>query len=119
MEYWSWSLTSAERSYDTTEGEFIEVVWEVTLLGKYLKGAKLTIGTDHEALSLILNMTDAKGPLTPWRLRLSVLDYDVVHCAQVKHQAADALSRLETSGADTTQIDDYNQLMLMTHKKTP
>lgn len=67
----------------------ISVVWAVKLLDPHLQGAHLTIRTDQEALSWILDMTDAKGRLSRWRLRLSVLEYDIVHRAGVKHQAAD------------------------------
>lgn len=91
------------------------MVCEVTLLNPYLQGANFTIRTDHEALRRILNITDAKGGLARSILRLSVFNYDFVHRVEVKHQAGDAFSRLETSGADTTPIDDNIPLLLMTH----
>jgi len=108
--YWSRSLTSAEAAYDTTERECLAVVWAVTMLEPYLQGTRFTIRTDHEALRWILTMTDAKGKLERWRLRLSAFDYDVVHLPGVKHQAADALSRLET---DTNPIDDDLPLLVV------
>ena len=57
-------------------------------------------------------MADATGKLARWQLRLSELEFDVVHRAVIKHQAADALSRLETSGADDSSLQDEIPVLL-------
>lgn len=51
-------------------------------------------------------MSDATGKLVRWRLRLSELEFDVLHRARIKHHAADALFRLSTTGTDETKLDD-------------
>ena len=104
--YWSRSLSSAERNYDTTERECLAVVWSVLLLRPYLVGTRFTVRTDHSPLKWLLNLKDSTGRLARWRLRLSPFDYDVVHKAGLKHQAPDALSRLTTTGMDDSPIDD-------------
>lgn len=38
--------------------------------------------------------------------------FDVVHPAGIKHQAADALPRLSTTGEDRTLINDAVQVMI-------
>lgn len=43
-------------------------------------------------------MTDGAGKLARWPVRLPELDFKIVHRARVKHEAADALSRLLTTG---------------------
>lgn len=59
-------------------------------------------------------MTGANGKLARWSLRLASLDHDVVHRAGVKHQADEALSRLETTKPDEQPIDDDLPLLLIT-----
>ena len=104
--YWSRSLTDAERRYDTTQRECLAVVWAILLLRPYLEGTRFTIRTDHSALKWLLNLADSSGRLARWRLRLTEFEFDIVHRAGIKHQAADALSRLETTSTDETELRD-------------
>ena len=104
--YWSRTLTAAEKNYDTTQRECLAVVWAVLTLRPYLEGTRFTIRTDHLALKWLMNLSDASGRLQRWRLRLQPFEYDIVHRPGVKHQAADALSRLPTTGTDQTDLDD-------------
>lgn len=48
--YWSRSLTDAERKYDTTQWEYLAIVWAVLLLHSYFEGSRFTIRTDHDSL---------------------------------------------------------------------
>jgi len=102
--YWSRTLTAPERNYSTTERECLAVVWAVLLLRPYLDGVRFTVRTDHSALRWILNLNDTTARLTRWRLRLMEFEFEVVHRKGIKHQAADALSRLETSGFRTSYL---------------
>ena len=104
--YWSRALTKQERDYTTTEKECLAIVWSILLLRPYLEGQRFTVRTDHDSLRWVLNLADAKGRLARWRLRLSEFDFDVEHRAGIKHQAADALSRMTTTGLDTTPLGD-------------
>ena len=104
--YWSRSLTKAEKNYSTTEKECLAIVWAVLTLRPYLEGNRFTLRTDHHSLRWIMNLADASGRLQRWRLRLADFEYDIVHRAGVKHQAADALSRLPTNGTDQHPLDD-------------
>lgn len=56
-------------------------------------------------------MTDNSGKLACWRLRLVEFELDAVHRAGVKHQAADAVSRLPTTGIDDTPLHDDVQVL--------
>lgn len=76
------------------------MIWEIQMLRTYLEGRCFTIRTDHDALRWILNMADATGKLARFCQRLQELEFDVVHREGIKHQAADALSRLGTKGED-------------------
>ncbi|CAN8073881.1 unnamed protein product [Agarophyton chilense] len=104
--YWSRTLTSAERNYSTTEKECLATVWSVLTLRPYLEGTRFAIRTDHDSLRWLLNITDASSRLARWRLRLSEYDYEITYRPGIKHQAADALSRIITDGTDDTPLHD-------------
>lgn len=84
------------------------MVWAVLLFHPYLGRNRFTICTDHDSIKWILSLSysSSSGRIARWRLRLSKCDFDVVHHAGIKHQPADALSRLPISGADTTTLED-------------
>ena len=88
------ALTKQERDYTTTEKECLAIVWAILLLRPYLEGQRFTVRSDRDSLRWVLNLADAKGRLAGWRLRLSEYDFVVEHRAGIKHQAAEALSRL-------------------------
>lgn len=105
--------------YDTTSQESLAVVWEVLILYPYLDGTIFTIRTDHDDLRWTLNISNATGKLETYWLRLSELEFDVVQRAGSKHQAADALSWMPTSGADETTIEDEIPLLFLeSHEKS-
>lgn len=64
-------------------------------------------------------MSDATGKLSIWHLRLHELELDVFHRARIKHQAADELSRLGTSGEDRIELNDEVPVLLMETTATP
>lgn len=82
------------------------MVGSVPLLRPYLEGICFTIHTDHGALKRIFIFTDSAKRLEQWCLRLFKFDLDVVHCARIKNQAADAVSRLSTSNKDENPLED-------------
>lgn len=104
--YWYWSLKKAEKTYETTQRECLEVVWSVLLLRPYLEERRFTIRKDYDSLCWILNLIDVSGRLGRWQLHLLESDFDAVHRASVKRQAADALSLLPTDGTDRTSLED-------------
>lgn len=70
--------------------------------------------TDHDALRWITNMTEATGKLVRWHLRLSEFDFEVVHWGGVKHEAAEALSRLEKTGMEKSPLEDDIPVLTIT-----
>lgn len=81
--------------------------WTVLLLRLYMKNTQLTIRTDPYSLKSILNLTVSVGRLARWCLRLSSYEFDVVHRAVIKHQAADALFCLQTTRKDRTSLEEH------------
>ena len=55
--FWSRTLSSTEKNYDTKNKQCLAVVWEVLSLRPYLDGTKFLIRTYHDALKWILNLT--------------------------------------------------------------
>lgn len=59
IEYWSSTLTSTERVYDTMQRECVTIVQAVFLLLLYLKDRRVSIRTYHNAVEWRLNLLDA------------------------------------------------------------
>jgi RNase H-like domain found in reverse transcriptase len=95
--YWSKGLKSAKRNYSTTEKECLAIVWAVLQLRPYLEGKHFVIRTDHNSLRWVLNLADAQGRLSRWRLRLLDFDFEVQYAPDKEHNGADTLSRLRPS----------------------
>lgn len=58
-------------------------------------------------------MASATGELALSRLRLPEMTFDVVHRAGFRHQAADTLFRMETTGDDQTPPENVLGLLLV------
>ena len=76
------------------------------ILRPYLEREHFIINSDHHSLKWLMNIDDASGRLSRWRLRLSEFDFEVRCVKGVKNSLADAMSRLPTSGGTTVPIDD-------------
>lgn len=76
-----------------------------------------TFRTDHYELQWIPNMTKEKEKLAMVRLKLLKLDFEAVHPIAVKNQAADAFSRLATTGMDESQLEDDVRVLMIAEAK--
>lgn len=94
--YWSSILTDIKRKLGMIYRAFQAVVWAIAIMSPFLKGAGFTTRTDHRAFPGSLTRAKATGKLEKWRLRLSEVKVDIFHRAGIKHQDAEALSRLKT-----------------------
>lgn len=102
VRYWPGFSNDSERAYDTSHSECFAVVWAVLLLWFSLERSLVTVQTTCDALEWILTSTGCTGKLVHWRLRVSEFEFDVIQCTGVNPQAAKSLSRLKTTGIDTT-----------------
>lgn len=62
-------------------------------------------------------MTDATGKLARWLLGSSEFGFKVVLRTEVKHQALDVLSSLNTTGMDEYPIEDYVPVLTVTKRR--
>ena len=95
--YHSYTLTSAERNYTTSEKEALAVLKAVEYFHSFLDEQKFVLRTDHSALREILLAKQPKGRIARWVSKLSELDYEVTHTPGKKIPHADALSRLPST----------------------
>lgn len=103
--YQSRSLTNTEQRYNTTQRECLAIVWPKLLLQPNLESQQCTIRTPLDGLNWILNPANSTIRIARWCPCLSEFDFDVIHCAVVKNQAANMLSRLSTSGNDNSSLE--------------
>ena len=96
IEFWSRSLSAAEKNYSTGEREFLAIIWAVHILRPYLEGQHFVLHTDHHAFKSVLSGSDPTGRLARWRFRLLEFDFTVYYKKGAKNTVADAISRLPT-----------------------
>lgn len=106
--FWSRSSDTGRRC-DTTKRESPTFVWSMHFLCLNLEVTRFNIRTEHSLLSWILNWNDSVEHFVRRLQRQSEFEFDVVHRAGVKGRAADALSSLSTTGADTLTL--WNDLL--------
>lgn len=94
-------MVEPENKLAKTHEECLAVMCAILFFGIYLEKRQITVRTEHETLKCIHTITETTGKLPSRRLCLLGLDFNVVLCVAVKHEAADALSRLKTGGCDT------------------
>jgi hypothetical protein len=95
ISYISRVLNTHEKNYDTTQKECLAVVWAVKKWYEYIGDKSFVIFTDHSALKWLLKLKAAPNQrLARWILQLQQYDFEVRHRPGIKHQNADALSRL-------------------------
>lgn len=112
-------LNPAERNYNVTEREALEVIDGIKCFQPYLQGQKFTIHTDHHALRWLMSLEDPTGRLARWSLLIQQCDFDIVHRPGAVNGNADAPSRrpygtyslnaLETTGFQAQQIFNFQR----------
>jgi RNase H-like domain found in reverse transcriptase len=95
--YCSRGLTGAEKNYATTEKELLVIVWAILQLRPYLEGKRFVIRTDRNSLRWVLNLADAQGRLSRWRLILFYFDFEVQYSPEKAHHGADTMSGLSST----------------------
>lgn len=98
FEYFSKTLTDAEKKYETAERECLAIIWAVLLLRSYLDRAHFILRTDHDSLKWLFVTDSTSRKLARWRSHLQEFLFNVVHIPGTKHRDADRISRLTTDG---------------------
>jgi hypothetical protein len=105
--FYSRKLNSAESRYSPTEREALAIVWACKLLRHHVDRRKFLIRTDHSALTWLYSLTSSHGNKAKIvrRITLSCFDFEVEHRPGTSHRAPDYLSRVETRGAETRDLN--------------
>ena len=92
--YYSYTFNSAERNYSVTEKEGLAVKKALEYFRSYLDGRKFIVFTDHQALTYIRGLKEARGRLARWQEYLLSFDMEVKYRPGPTMKAPDAISRL-------------------------
>lgn len=87
---------------------------DILLLCQILEGARPTSRTDQYALPCILIVANATGKLAILRFQLFEFNFNIVHGAGIKDQAANVLSRSLANGSDRAVFEDDIPISVVT-----
>ena len=88
------TLKGSECMYFTTEKEMLAIVWALSRLDTYLRGAaKIIVRTDHEALTFLKNCKFNNARLRRWNLAIQDFNLQPEYLPGRKNTVADYLSR--------------------------
>ena len=90
------TFKGSEQSYFTTEKEMLALVWSLTRLDTFLRGAcKIIVRTDHEALTFLRTCKFNNARLQRWNL--GIQDYNIYpeYIPGKRNTVSDYLSRLD------------------------
>ena len=92
--YESKTLNEAQRNYNTTEKDLLEMVYALDKFRAYLVRLDIIIFTDHSALKYLLTKQNAKAGIIRWVLLLQEFNLQIKEKKGVDNVVADHLSRL-------------------------
>ena len=92
--YASRTLSRPEQRYCVTRKELLAAVEFIHHFRQYLLEREFTLRTDHSSLVWLRNFKEPEGQLARWLEKLQEYDFLVVHRQGIKHNNADALSRV-------------------------
>lgn len=92
----------AERHYSVIELETCAIIKACLHFTPYLRGAKVTIHTDHWALKFLTRMKNSSPRLMRWAMALQPYNYTVEHLPGHPNIEADTLSRTWEDGVPTS-----------------
>ena len=88
---------AGSRRYCTTKREMLAVVAMCLQFRSYLRGARITLRTDHKSLVWLHRFKDTEGMLSRWLHSLQQFQFSIIHRPGKDHGNADGLSRAPSS----------------------
>jgi hypothetical protein len=93
VEYFSRCLNSAEREYCATRLELYSILLALRHWRSFILGARVTINTDHGALTWLKSFKMPESQLARWLLEISQFDVDIKYRPGKSSSNVDSLSR--------------------------
>ena len=100
--FYSYKLKDNEKNYSVIELETYAIVRACLHFAAYLRGASMTIHTDHRALKFLAQMKNSSPRLMRWAMTMQPYSYSVEHIPGKDNIEADALSRTWDDGIPTS-----------------
>jgi RNase H-like domain found in reverse transcriptase len=119
--FWSRACNKSEKNYLPTEREALAIIWAVKMLRPYLERVILSVRTDHASLRWIFGATAGQeNPrLVRWRIALAEHDFSVSYRPGKIHSAPDEMSRIQTFGMKTSEIEDEIPVLVISDSNDP
>ena len=92
--YASQKLTPTQRAWSTIEREAYAAIWALKRFETWLFGAQITVISDHNPLTYIVECTPKSAKLTRWALALQEFDLVFKYRKGTQHVIPDCLSRM-------------------------
>lgn len=121
--YYSRTLKGAELNYTVTEKEALAIVTALTLWRVFILGRKLTVLTDHKALSFLQTYKLLSSRLSRWVLLIQEYSAHIHYCKGSDNVVADALSRYPIQNKNSNEIimpeSNGNYVCVVTDVRSP
>ena len=115
--YASRVLNSAESKYSVTHLEALAVVWALQHFRDLIFGYKVTVYTDHSAVTQLFSGKNLSGRLARWYLTIMQFEPQIKYLPGRANTVADALSR-NIPVAAVTQVDNFSLPELRTAQRS-
>ena len=102
--YDSTSFNDTQKRYSVIERELAAIRWGVKTFRAFLYGQSFVLHTDHQPLVYLQNMRLVDSRLARTLEDLSDFDFKIVYTPGCKNGAADALSRLNPTGLENSEV---------------
>ncbi len=113
IDYASRVLNSAESKYSVTHLEALAVVWALQHFRDLIFGYRITVYTDHSALTQLFTGKNFTGRLARWYLTVMQFEPEIKYLPGKPNTVADALS-CNISVAAVSQVDNFSLSELRT-----
>jgi len=100
LEYYSKTLTGAERKWCSEEKECFAMLQALKRFRRYVYGRQVTLLTDCKALVYLQNHRDTSTKLGRWSLYFQEYEANIIHRPGAANANVDALSRLPIKGPE-------------------
>jgi hypothetical protein len=90
----STKLSNTQKNWATVEKEAYAAIWALNKFKHWILGSKITLYSDHNPLTFLLESVPKSSKLMRWALALQEFEVVFKYRAGVHNQAADCISRL-------------------------